>query len=341
MNDRTPLLEVENLTVQYRSRRGAASTAVRDASLRIEAGETVGLVGESGSGKSTLANAVLGMVEVAEGRIRFQGEDVTHAKAGRRRSLSEDLSVVFQDPYSSLNPSRTIGQTLEEPLLVHRHLSRREKSAAVEAALLRVGLPPSAADRYPGAFSGGQRQRISIARALMLSPKLVICDEAVSALDLSVQAQVLNLLRDLQRELSLGYLFISHDLEVVKHVCHRVIVMYRGRVVEEGPADIVCERPQHPYTRMLLEAVPVPDPEDQSRRREDRRERLGAGSTVARASGGATDTGCPFVARCAFATQICKEVMPPMKPIAETDGAVQAACHWLAAQDVAEKEVIA
>jgi peptide/nickel transport system ATP-binding protein len=336
MTTRTPLLEVENVTVQYRRRRGRPLAAVQDASLRIEVGETVGVVGESGSGKSTLANAVLGMVSVSSGRIRFEGEEITHAKASRRRSLSEHLSVIFQDPYSSLNPSRTIGQTLEEPLLVHRHLSRAEKANAVAAALRRVGLPAAAAERYPGAFSGGQRQRIAIARALMLSPKLVICDEAVSALDLSVQAQVLNLLRDLQRDLQLGYLFISHDIEVVRHVCHRVVVMYRGRIVEEGPTDLVCDSPQHPYTRMLLDAVPVPDPGEQSRRREDRRERLASVASAALPAG-SVERGCPFVARCPHATEVCSETMPSLR-VVDPAGSVRAACHWLEAQRAMERE---
>src|SRR6185369_11786443 len=237
-------------------------------SLSVAARETVGLVGESGSGKSTIGRAILGLTPVNDGTVAFDGADITHADYRARQRLAADLQVVFQDPYSSLNPTRTIGQTLAETLRVQgkRH-TKAEVTERVRWMLERVGLPADAAGRYPAHFSGGQRQRIAIARALMVQPRLVICDEPVSALDLSVQAQVLNLLRELQNEFQLGYLFIAHDLAVVRHLSHRIIVLYRGRIMEEGSAATVYANPLHPYTQTLLEAAPVPDPERQRQRR--------------------------------------------------------------------------
>jgi ABC-type glutathione transport system ATPase component len=262
------LLNVRGLTVRYhRGRRQPPLTALREVSLAIAAGETVALVGESGSGKSTLGNAVLGLVPAAAGTITFDGADITRVGPRIRRALTRDIQAVFQDPYGSLNPVRTIRQTLAEPLLAHERLDGQATDARVRAALQRVGLSGDAAGLYPRQFSGGQRQRIAIARALMLSPRLIICDEPVSALDLSVQAQVLNLLRTLQRDLGLSYLFVTHDLAIVPHVAHRVVVLHRGRVVETGPASQVCTSPTHPYTRALTAAVPRPDPVRQRARR--------------------------------------------------------------------------
>ncbi|HVV12144.1 ATP-binding cassette domain-containing protein [Amycolatopsis sp.] len=254
----TPLLELRGLTVQYRRSRRSALTAVRGIDLSVGQGETVALVGESGSGKSSLGNAVLGLVPAAAGEIFFDGEDITHATAGRRRALTADIQAIFQDPYGSLNPRRTVGQTLSE----------RKGGEDVTEALRRVGLPVESAQRYPAQFSGGQRQRIAVARALVVRPRLIVCDEPTSALDLSVQAQVLNLLKQQQRDLGLSYLFITHDLAVVRHIAHRVAVMYRGEIVESGPVEQVCETPRHPYTRALLAAAPVPDPVAQRRKRE-------------------------------------------------------------------------
>ena len=234
--------------------------AVDDVAFAIGPRETVGLVGESGSGKTSIANAVLGFAPVSAGSIAFDGEDIVGASRDRRRRLSASLQVVFQNPYSSLNPARTIGKTLSETLRPHGTPSKPEVSERVASILERVGLDPAAADRYPDQFSGGQRQRIAIARALIVRPRLVICDEPVSSLDLSVQAQVLNLLRSLQDELGLSYLFISHDLAVVRHIATRVVVLYRGRIMEAGPAAIVYDHPAHPYTRALLQAAPVPEP---------------------------------------------------------------------------------
>ncbi|WP_236790584.1 ATP-binding cassette domain-containing protein [Amycolatopsis sp. GM8] len=264
-----PLLEVEDLRVRFDQ-----LIAVDGVSLHLDRGETLGLVGESGSGKSTLGNAILGLVPVAEGRIRFQGEEITHAPPKRRRALGGHLQIVFQDPYGSLNPSRTIGYTISSPLRVRHRLDKREATERVTAALARVGLAADAMHRYPAEFSGGQRQRIAIARALVLEPELVICDEPTSALDLSVQAQILNLLLDLQEQLGLSYLFISHDIDVVRHVSHRVAVLRRGRVVEQGATRQVTEQPEHEYTQTLLAAVPVPDPHEQAARRGRRHELL-------------------------------------------------------------------
>jgi ABC-type glutathione transport system ATPase component len=265
----TPLLEVRGLRVDYgRGRR--RTTAVDGVDLDIAAGETLALVGESGSGKTTIGNAVLGVVPVAAGTVRFDGEDIAHATAQRRQELTSEIQVVFQDPYGSLNSMRTIRQTLVEPLIAHRRARAASARTQVEAALHSVGLDPDAADRYPGAFSGGQRQRIAVARALMLQPRLIVCDEPTSALDLSVQAQVLNLLKGLQRDLGISYLFITHDLALIRHVAHRVAVLFQGRVVETGTVEQVIEAPEHPYTRSLLAAAPVPDPAVQRERREAR-----------------------------------------------------------------------
>lgn len=268
---RGPLLEVRNVTVEYSAKRGQKPVrAVSEVSLTVAKKETVGVVGESGSGKSTLGRAILGIAPVHSGQIFFDGEDITHAKPKQRRVLTSELQVIFQDPYSSLSPARTVGQTLAEGLGVHRKLSSAETAAQVGSMLERVGLTAEAAAKYPGRFSGGQRQRIAIARALMVQPRLVVCDEPTSALDLSVQAQVLNLLRELQEEFELSYLFIAHDLDVVQHLCDRLLVMRRGEVVESGVTATVTENPENEYTRALLEAAPIPNPKLQRERREAR-----------------------------------------------------------------------
>ena len=262
-----PLLDLEHLTVRYpiRGRRGYFQ-AVSDVSFSVTAGETVGLVGESGSGKSTIGRAILGLVNSAEGVIRFDGEDITHAARPRRRILARELQVIFQDPNSSLNPVRTIGASLSEPLLALGTASRSEIRQRTSRMLERVGLPDDALDRYPGQFSGGQRQRIAIARALILEPRLIVCDEPVSALDLSIQAQVINLLASFQRELGVSYLFIAHDLAVVRHLSNRIVVLKSGHVEEYGTAREIYERPKAEYTRALLRAAPVSDPRIQRRR---------------------------------------------------------------------------
>jgi len=313
------LLVVDDLTVEYRvGPRKPPFRAVDTVSLAIAAKETLGVVGESGSGKSTIGRAILGLVPVAGGRVIFAGRDITRATYKERRRLSADLQVVFQDPYSSLNPACTIGQTLSESLRPHGLPSKAEVASRVASMLEQVGLPVDAAKRYPAQFSGGQRQRIAIARALMVGPRLVICDEPVSSLDLSVQAQVLNLLAELQDALKLSYLFISHDLPVVRHVSHRIAVVYRGRLMEHGAASQVYDHPAHPYTAALLAAAPLPDPELQRRGRSTRPKAAGGGADVL------PRNSCQFAPRCAYATDICWRQQPELE---QSTGGSEVACH--------------
>ncbi len=261
------LLQVKDLRVNFPQGRGKVFQALKGISLDIQPGETVGLVGESGSGKTTVGRVILGLTEATSGDVWFEGENITHASRERRRTLGRDIQVVFQDPYGSLNPARTIGDTLAEPLMNDKSLSGKDIAERVAEVLQQVGMPADKASRYPGMFSGGQRQRIAIARAVIAKPRLIVCDEPVSALDLSVQAQVLNLLKSLQQSMGLAMLFISHDLTVVRHVSHRTVVLYRGDIVEQGDAGQVHDHPEHPYTRALLAAAPVPDPLIQRERR--------------------------------------------------------------------------
>ncbi|MDQ0577631.1 ATP-binding cassette domain-containing protein [Agromyces albus] len=267
-----PLLEVENLEVEYPGKgfRAKPFQALKGVSLEILPGETVGLVGESGSGKTTLGRAVLGLAPVTGGSIRYAGREIGQLHRRERRELSSEIQVVFQDPYSSLNPALTIEQILIEPLTV-RGVSTAAAKQRVATLLEQVGLPVDARSRLPREFSGGQRQRVAIARALALDPKLIVCDEPVSALDLSTQARVLDLFIEIQERTGVAYLFISHDLAVVRHVSHRVAVMYRGEIVESGDGDQVTARPEHPYTQKLFMAAPVPDPDQQEERRIARR----------------------------------------------------------------------
>lgn len=266
MNDTTsPVLVAENITVRFRKGR-RHFTALDNVSLSIPHATTVGLVGESGSGKSTLAKAILGLVPITTGRVELLGQDITHLTGRRRRELGRSIQAVFQDPNTSLNPSFTIRRSLIEPLKAQNMLGEIDVDARVAEVLTAVGMEPDAAWRRPRQFSGGQRQRISIARALITNPQVVVCDEAVSALDLSVQAQVLNLLTDLQRERGLSYLFISHDMSVVKHICHEVTVLYRGTIKESGQTQLVTTQPADPYTQALLLAAPIADPVVQRQR---------------------------------------------------------------------------
>ncbi len=265
------LLEVRHLVKDYAARgtawrSGARVRAVGDVSFAIDEGETFGLVGESGSGKTTTARCILRLVNPTSGEVRFRGEDVLAASRTRMRELRRQMQIVFQDPHSSLNPRMRVGSIVEEPLVIHRVGDRAARRARVEDLFRLVGLEPGAVGRYPREFSGGQRQRIGLARALALNPSLVVADEPVSALDVSVQAQVVNLLMDLQQQLHLTYLFIAHDLRLVEKICDRVAVMYRGRIVEMGATAAIFTAPTHPYTRALLSAVPVPDPTRQRQR---------------------------------------------------------------------------
>ncbi|MFE0928032.1 ATP-binding cassette domain-containing protein [Streptomyces mutabilis] len=265
------LLSVRDLRVSFPGKgwRAPRTEVLKGIDLGIRPGETVGLVGESGSGKTTIGRAILGLVPVASGTITFDGERVDTASTARRRALSRDIQVIFQDPYTSLNPARTIGDTLSEPLLA-QGADSREARGRVAGLLERVRLPGDAATRLPREFSGGQRQRVAIARALALRPRLVVCDEPVSALDLTTQATVLDLLLDIQEETGVAYLFVSHDLSVVRFMSHRVCVIHRGEIVESGDADTLTRTPEHPYTRTLLLSAPIADVTGQRRRREQR-----------------------------------------------------------------------
>ncbi|PTT70398.1 ABC transporter ATP-binding protein [Arthrobacter sp. HMWF013] len=253
-----PLLQVEGLTKKYGTG-ASAVTAVDEVSFTIGRGETLGLVGESGSGKSTTGFCVLQLTTPTSGSVKLEGVELVGLSSRRLRSYRKEMQIVFQDPYDSLNPRMTVQQIVAEPLRIHSRSTRSGEKSKVHELLELVGISPDMADRYPASFSGGQRQRISIARALALNPKLIVCDEAVSALDVSIQAQIINLLRDLQDELSLSYLFISHDLAVVRAVADSLAVMRGGRIVESGPADTVFERPATEYTQALMNAVPVPN----------------------------------------------------------------------------------
>ncbi|EPX80541.1 ABC transporter ATP-binding protein [Salipiger mucosus] len=289
--------------------------AVENMSFDVPEGASVGLVGESGCGKSTVSRAVLRLVEPDEGTVTFNGTDVRAASPAQMRKLRQKMQFIFQDPYSSLNTRRTIRQTLEEPLKVHRMGSPAERRERVEAILPEVGLPQEALDRYPHEFSGGQRQRIGIARALVLEPELVVADEPVSALDVSVQAQILRLLDDLRQRRTLSFLFVSHDLGVIRHFCDVTCVMYLGHLIEYGPTEEILDDPAHPYTMLLRESSPVPDPTSRI---------ANAKMTGEIPSPANPPTGCPFHTRCPRATPECKEVMPKMKEIAPGR---QVACH--------------
>ncbi|MDR1824666.1 MAG: ABC transporter ATP-binding protein [Bifidobacteriaceae bacterium] len=313
------MVNVNNLTVEYRlPGRGGLLRAVDGVSFGIERGQTVGLVGESGSGKSTIGNAILGLADPADGRIEFDGADITHCPRADRRLLARRIQVIFQDPFGSMNPSLTVGETVAEALRYNLGLPKAQIRERVTQALADVGLPLDAAERYPTEFSGGQRQRIAIARALIMDPDFVICDEAVSALDLSVQAQVLNLLVKLRQERGLAYLFITHDLAVVRYISDQIVVLYAGQVMERGPVDLVADRPVHPYTQALTEAAPVPDPELQAARQAAR-------TKVAPSAGSTGQTGCPFAARCPGAIGRCHTERPALVPYQ----GVLAACHLL------------
>jgi ABC-type oligopeptide transport system ATPase subunit len=260
-----PLLEVRNLVKEFSRRAGLFSApsvtrAVDGVTFSIEEGETFGLVGESGSGKTTTGRCILRLIQPTSGEVRFRNADVLRYSRAEMRQARRDMQIVFQDPYSSLNPRMRVGDIVEEPLVIHRMGAKPARRARVAELFELVGLDPSQLARYPHQFSGGQRQRVGLARALALNPSFVIADEPVSALDVSVQAQVVNLLMDLQQRLKLTYLFIAHDLRLVRHICSRVAVMYLGRIVEMGPTERLFDAPAHPYTRALLSAIPVPDP---------------------------------------------------------------------------------
>ncbi|MFJ6835412.1 ABC transporter ATP-binding protein [Streptomyces sp. NPDC091209] len=312
-------LSVRDLVVHY-GRRHRTPPAVDGVSFDIAPGETLGLVGESGSGKSTIGKAILGLQAASSGSITLNGTDITRASLRQRRVSAIDLRAVFQDPYSSLNPAQSIGRTLVEPLRVLR-VPKQEQWQRARDALEAVGLPKDAIDRDPAQLSGGQRQRVAIARALVCDPKVIVLDEPVSALDLSTQAQVLNLLADLRDQRQLALLFIAHDLGVVRFLSQRVAVLYRGQVMEQGAVESVTQEPRHPYTVALTAAAPVPHPAEQALRRAAR-EALGIGAA---GTAGAAPKGCPFANRCPLAEDLCRTERPPLSGT----GDASAACHRL------------
>ena len=309
----TPLVSMRGLQTRFPLGRGFFGRgrrvvhAVEDVDLDIHRGEILGLVGESGSGKTTLGRSVIRLVEPTAGRVIFDGEDVTAADADAMRVLRRKMQIIFQDPFASLNPRMTVGETINEAYIIHRLHKPSERKARVGELLSKVGLSPSHATRFPHEFSGGQRQRIGIARALAVEPSFVVADEPVSALDVSIQAQVINLLSDLKEEFGLTMLFISHDLGVVEYLVDRIAVMYLGRIVEVGPAAEVYARPRHPYTEALLSAVPNPIPGQKKQRR------ILQGDIPSPID---PPSGCVFRTRCPIATVDCARAVPPMEPVA-------------------------
>jgi oligopeptide/dipeptide ABC transporter ATP-binding protein len=322
-----PLLEVENLVKRFRARQSVLerlrfrpaqdAVAVDGVSFSVDKGETLGLVGESGSGKTTVARTVLRLIDPDEGSITFDGVDVAALSRSELQAVRRRMQMVFQDPYSSLNPRMKVGTAIAEPALVHGVIDRSSAARHAGEILDLVGLPASAADRYPRQLSGGQRQRVAIARALSARPSVLIADEPVSALDVSIQAQILNLLGDLLRELDLTMVFIAHQLSVVRHISQRVAIMYLGRIVETGPTDRVFAAPQHPYTKALLEAAPHPDP---SRRHTRAAVRGDIPSPFN------VPSGCRFRTRCPFAIERCSSEDPALRTVGEKH---LAACHVL------------
>lgn len=309
------LLRVENIAKSFPiygglfSKEIASVKAVQDVSFEIKKGETLGLVGESGCGKSTLGRSLIRLIEPSSGKIFFKNKDITNISGDELRELRKKLQIIFQDPYASLNPRMTIKAILEEPLIIHNlYASEKDRHDRIIELVNLVGLRPEHLGRYPHEFSGGQRQRIGIARALAVNPELIICDEPVSALDVSIQAQVINLLMELQQKLGLTYIFIAHDLKVVEHVSHRVAVMYLGQIVEMAESNELYRNPQHPYTKALLSAIPVPDPKP-------RAERIILTGDVPSPLN--PPSGCHFNPRCPIASDECKIQVPKLKDISK------------------------
>jgi oligopeptide/dipeptide ABC transporter ATP-binding protein len=325
MSEATPLLEVEGLKTYFPVKGGlflrsvATCKAVDGVSFKLMPGETLGLVGESGCGKSTLGKSIVRLLTPTAGRILFEGKDLATLGRKAMKPIRRHLQMIFQDPAESLNARHTVGEILEEPFIIHNLGSAQERRASVAKLLERVGLPKAAVDRYPFEFSGGQRQRIGIARALALQPRLIVCDEPVSALDVSIQSQVINLLVDLQREFSLSYLFITHNLAVVKHVSDRIAVMYLGRIVELTDADGLYARPRHPYTRTLIAAIPDPEPQA------TRAHFPGMGDLPSPIN---PPPGCPFHPRCPYATELCKREVPLLRETSAAAAPHAVACHY-------------
>jgi len=324
MNQAKPLLRVENLTKHFPIMKGlilqkqvGAVQAVEDVSFFINKGETLGLVGESGCGKSTTGRAVLQLHKPTSGKVFYNDIELTTSSGEKIREMRRQMQIIFQDPYASLNPRMTVGNIISEPLEVHNAGTRRERQERVQELLELVRLNPYFVNRYPHEFSGGQRQRIGVARALALQPEFIVCDEPISALDVSIQAQVVNLLEELQEEFGLTYLFIAHDLSMVRHISDRVAVMYLGKVVELAPRDELYENPLHPYTQALLSAVPIPDPV-----KEAKRKRVILTGDVPSPSN--PPSGCRFHTRCPIAKDICREEIPEWREYLPEHWA---ACH--------------
>jgi len=317
----TPLLKVHNLQKYYPIKKGVISRtvghikAVDGVNLEIYPGETVALVGESGCGKSTTGRAIVQLEQITDGYIQFEGIDLNTYSKKELRKLRTDFQIIFQDPYLSLNPRKRIGDILIEPLLTHKLYSREEAIKKVDEMLEIVGLHKSHKSRYPNEFSGGQRQRIGIARALIVNPKLIVCDEPVSALDVSIQAQILNLLKDLQKEFNLTYLFIAHGLGAVKYISDRIAVMYLGKIVEIGETKSIFSKPKHPYTQTLLNAYPIPNPHFRNR------ERIVVEGDVPNPAN--PPSGCSFHTRCPYSQDICKEKVPEI-----SGNGHSVACHF-------------
>jgi oligopeptide transport system ATP-binding protein len=315
------IIEVEHLTKRFPAvsgvfaRRGGEVHAVEDVTLSVRRGETLGIVGESGCGKSTTARLMLKLLEPTAGTIRFDGRDITTLSARAMRPVRRDMQMIFQDPYSSLNPRQTVGQIIGQPYAIHK--TEGNTRTLVQELMHRCGMNPEHYNRYPHEFSGGQRQRIGVARALALQPKLIICDEPVSALDVSIQAQVVNLFQELQERLGLTYIFIAHDLAVVRHISHRIAVMYLGRIVEIAPRGELYAKPLHPYTQALLAAIPIPDPEVEA----SRPQQIITGEVP---SAMRPPPGCRFHTRCPKVMDVCKSVDPPMR---DMGGGRAVACH--------------
>jgi len=323
MSSNAPLIEVRHVKKYFPIRKGlmqrevARVHAVDDVSFAVREGETLGLVGESGCGKSTLGRTIVRLLEPTDGEILFRGEPIQKLGARRLRPLRREMQMVFQDPYASLNPRKRVGTIIGDPLKIHKLGDSKERKARVQELLETVGLNPEHYNRFPHEFSGGQRQRIGIARALALQPKLIVADEPVSALDVSIQSQMLNLLEDLQNEFRLTYIFVAHDLGVVRHVSDRIAVMYLGKLVELSPAEELYTRPIMPYTEALLSAVPIPDP-DLARKRE----RIVLEGDVPSPIN--PPSGCRFHPRCRYATEVCKQIEPPLT---DYGNGHLAACH--------------
>jgi oligopeptide/dipeptide ABC transporter ATP-binding protein len=319
------LLRAEHVTKHFPVRKGvllqrevARVHAVDDVSIELRAGETLGLVGESGCGKSTLARCIARLYPLTGGTVVFEGQDISRLSRRKLRPVRRELQLVFQDPYASLNPRKRVGAIISNPLRIHKRGNRKQIRQRVAELLELVGLSPEHINRYPHEFSGGQRQRIGVARALALRPRLIIADEPVSALDVSIRAQVINLLDDLQDDFHLTYIFIAHDLGVVRHVSDRIAVMYLGKIVEVSPAEELYRRPIHPYTEALLSAVPIPDPDLAT----ERQQIVLEGDVPSPIT---PPSGCRFHPRCRYATDICTQEEPPL--VEHSTGGHQAACH--------------